>query len=448
MTEKIAVIGMGYVGIPMAALLADVDGYDVTGIQRRSKRSGWKIDALNAGESPFKGEEPGLEELIRRVVDKKAFRVTDDKTMLKDMDIILIDVQTPTDSADHAPQYLSLREVSRDIGTYIQQDALVITESTVAPGTTQHVIQPIIEQKSGLKAGSDFSLAYSYERVMPGKLIEYIVHLPRIIGGTSKRCEERAKELYSNVVQAPILTTDVLSAETSKTMENAYRDVNIAFANEMALISEALGVDVFEIRELINSRSERHMHIPGAGVGGHCLPKDTWLLRYGLQMYGKTPIETRFVSLAREINDFMPRHMTNLVKKGLAKHEISLRDAVITILGVAYLEDCDDTRNTPAAPLVDFLAAYGAQVRAHDPHVQEFPESELFQDLEAAVVDADCIALVTRHNEYYDLDPAWLKSKMRTHILVDGRNVFDLGRFKQVGFTTLAIGKGNVPFAH
>ena len=164
MTTKIAVIGMGYVGIPAGALLAEVPGFEVTGLQRRSKRSGWKIEVLNSGRCPFEGNEPGLDELIARVVKKGTFRVTDDYSILKEMDIILLDVQTPTEGPDHHPMYESLKEVSAQVGKYMKKGVLVITESTVAPGTTRHIVQPILEKESGLKAGRDFSLAYSYER--------------------------------------------------------------------------------------------------------------------------------------------------------------------------------------------------------------------------------------------------------------------------------------------
>ncbi|MHA2236684.1 MAG: nucleotide sugar dehydrogenase, partial [Candidatus Thorarchaeota archaeon] len=285
MVVRITVIGMGYVGIPCAALLADVDGYQVTGLQRRSKRSGWKIEHLNAGKSPFEGDEPGLNELVAKVVEKGSFTVTDDVEVLKDSDIILIDVQTPTDE-NHVPQYDSLREVSKQIGKRIRKGTLVVVESTVAPGTTQNIVQKIIEEHSNMKGGEDFDLAFAYERVMPGKLIRNIVHLPRIVGGITSEGADRAVEMYSKIVQANVHKTDVLTAEVSKTIENAYRDVNIAFANEMALVSESLGVNVYEIIELVNELPSRMMHIPGAGVGGHCLPKDTWLLRHGLNKYG------------------------------------------------------------------------------------------------------------------------------------------------------------------
>ncbi len=199
MEKKIVVIGMGYVGIPCAALLADVKGFNVTGVQRRSERSGWKLECLNNGKNPFEGEEPGLSELIARVVKKGSFRVTDDISVCREADTILIDVQTPTDE-NRIPQYISLRQVSACVGKHMKKGALVIIESTVAPGTTQNIVRPILEENSGLKAGEDFYLAFSYERVMPGKLIEYIVNLPRVVGGVDAKSTELAVELYRCIV--------------------------------------------------------------------------------------------------------------------------------------------------------------------------------------------------------------------------------------------------------
>ncbi|MBS3795863.1 MAG: nucleotide sugar dehydrogenase [Candidatus Thorarchaeota archaeon] len=445
MTTKVVVIGMGYVGIPCAALLADVDGMEVTGLQRRSERSGWKIDVLNSGKSPFEGIEPGLEELIAKVVEKGTFHVTSDISVLAEADIILIDVQTPTD-AQNMPRYDSLRQVSESIGKHIKKGAMVVVESTVAPGTTQNVVQTIIEKESGLKGGKDFDLAFSYERVMPGKLLEYITDMPRVVGGITDKSTERAVELYSKIVNEKIYTTNTLSAELAKTIENAYRDVNIAFANEMALVCESLGVNIYEIIDLINARDDRHMHIPGAGVGGHCLPKDPWLLRYGLYEYGSWKVEPEFISLSRRINDSMPLHMSDLIENGLQAQGVSIHDAEVTILGVSYLENSDDTRNTPAADLVSALEARGAKVRLHDSYVRkwEFGPHEIERDLLEAAEGADCLALVTKHDMYYDIDLEKIKSVMNTPVLVDGRNVFDFEEVKAAGFEYRCIGKQGV----
>jgi UDP-N-acetyl-D-mannosaminuronic acid dehydrogenase len=445
MVTKIVVVGMGYVGIPVAALLADVEGYSVTGLQRRSKRSGWKIDVLNSGKSPFEGVEPGLDNLITKVVKKKTFIVTDKLDVLKDADIILIDVQTPTDS-QNMPRYDSLREVSRNIGQRIKKGAMVIVESTVAPGTTQNIVQRIIEQESKLKGGEDFDLAFSYERVMPGRLIEFIVSMPRVVGGITPKSTERAVELYSKIVKEKIYTTNTLSAELAKTIENAYRDVNIAFANEMALVSESLGVDIYEIRELINARHDRHMHIPGAGVGGHCLPKDPWLLRFGLYEYGTWKVEPEIIALSRRINNHMPVHMADLVENALQAKGVSIQDATVVILGIAYLENSDDTRNTPAAVLAAALQSRGAKVRLHDPFVRdwEFGPQKIETDIMEAAKGAHCLALVTKHEEYFSLDFAALKGVMKTPVLVDGRNVFDTKFVTDKGFEYRCIGKKGV----
>jgi len=459
MTRHIVVIGMGYVGIPCAALLADVPGFRVTGVQRRSARSGWKIDCLNAGRNPFGGDEPGLAELIRRVVvEKRTFRVTDDYAVCREAEAILIDVQTPVDE-DHVPRYASLRQVSEQVGGYLRPGTLVIVESTVAPGTMQHVVRPILEAASGLRAEPDFSLAFSYERVMPGRLLDFLVNMPRVVGGIDEESTRRAVELYRHIVREEITPTDVLTAEMAKVVENAYRDVNIAFANEVALACEHMGADVYEVRRLINARPDRQMHLPGAGVGGHCLPKDPWLLVYGVRQYGGME-GLELIELARRVNDGMPLHLAHLVEEALVEAGCPLAGARVAVLGVAYLEDSDDTRNTPAVPLIRTLLQRGTDVVAHDPHVRErdwgliwdgAAPVPLLADLGAALEDTDCAVVVTRHKEYVALadggDPshaglAWMRRLMRTPVLVDGRNVFDGLRCARAGFVYRGTGKG------
>jgi UDP-N-acetyl-D-mannosaminuronic acid dehydrogenase len=438
---------MGYVGIPMAAVLADVSGFSVTGIQRRSPRSAWKIDLLNQGKSPFAGDEPGLAELLARIVNQGTFSVTSDFSVIREADYVLINVQTPADGSDNEPQYREITAAAQDIGAHLKRDTAVILESTVAPGTTLNVVRPILEKASGLTAGEDFALAYSYERLMPGHLIDYIINLPRIVGGINAVSEAKARQLYAAVVKSDILTTDILSAETAKTMENAYRDVNIAFANEMALICESLGIDVWEVRRLVNSRPQRDMHLPGPGVGGHCLPKDSWLLRYGVKTYGTNELadveeETRLLVLARTINRAMPEHMVRLVYKALAHHAMALGKARLAILGVSYLENSDDVRNSPAYDLIRELEPSGAQIIAHDPYVKEFPQAKFTRGLKEVVSGADVLVIVTKHREYEQLDLAWARSIMRTPIIVDGRDTFSQHLAQEHGFFYLGLGKG------
>jgi UDP-N-acetyl-D-mannosaminuronic acid dehydrogenase len=448
---KVVVIGMGYVGIPMAALLADVEGFSVVGVQRRSSRSGWKIDYLNAGKSPIGGDEPGLAELIAKVVKKGTFRVTDDLSVCKDADAILIDVQTPVDEC-HVPLYASLKEVAHDVGKQMKKGVLIVVESTVAPGTMEHIVKPILEESSGWKAGVDFHLVYSYERVMVGRLLHNLKNMPRIVGGLTPECTKRGIELYRNMVKAELFPTDCLTAEVAKVTENTYRDVNVAFANEIALICEGLGVNVNDVRRFVNSlpydpsnpskNPYRMMHMPGAGVGGHCLPKDPWLLEYGLKTYG-TPKHTGSVVIeSRRINDFMPQHMKDLIIEALHERNMKLHDARVCILGFAFLEESDDIRNTPALSLYNLLKNDCKEVMVHDPYVTEAEGVCLTRDLESALKGKDCAAVVTAHKEYSEIPLATLKKWLATPVIVDGRNVFDAEKCVKAGFSFRGVGVG------
>ena len=447
-TTKIAVIGMGYVGIPAAALFADVDGFEVVGIQRRSKRSGWKIEYLNEGKNPIGGNEPGLSELIERVVkEKRSFRVTDDYSILKEMNFILIDVQTPTDQK-HIPQYVSLREVSAAIAKYLTKGTTVIIESTCAPGTTNYIVKPIIEEQSGLTAGQDFHLVFSYERVMVGRLLYNIINYPRVIGGFTSECTERALWLYKHIVKEKLLPTDPLTAEMAKVVENTYRDVNVAFANEVALACESLGVNAYEMRELvnslpINSNAYRNLHIPGPGVGGHCLPKDPWLLKYGVDTYGHSKVDFAVTEASRAINSFMPVHTVTLTVETLSERVgTNPTELIVAVLGAAFLENSDDTRNTPSADIIRGLKEKNYQVRVHDPHVKQRAfEYPLSANLEEVVTGADALILVTKHNEYREADLNRLGELMHHRILIDGRNVWDAEEARKTGFFYVGIGK-------
>jgi len=442
---------MGYVGIPAAALFANVEGFNVIGVQRRSKRSGWKIDYLNAGKCPIEGDEPGLAELISKVVKKGSFKVTDDISVCKKADAILIDVQTPVDQ-NHMPQYKSLREVSHAVGKHMKNGAMIIIESTVAPGTTNYIVKPILEKSSRMKAGKDFNLVYSYERVMVGRLLHNLKHMPRIVGGLTPKCAQRGVKFYKNINKAELFPTNCLTAEIAKVTENTYRDVNIAFANEVALICESLGVNVHEVRRFVNSLPNdpsdpaknpyRMMHIPGAGAGGHCLPKDPWLLKYGLDAYGDFKFTPKILIESRKTNDSMPQHMKDLVEEALHEKNVKLQDARVCILGFAFLGDSNDTRNTPALPLYNLLKDTCKEVIVHDPYVKEFEGINLTNNLGNALKNKDCMVIVTRHKQYVDIRLDWLKSILATPVIVDGRNVFYPKDCEEAGFSYRGVGIG------
>jgi len=455
--KKIGVIGMGYVGIPAAALFADAPVFDrVYGFQRDSPSSGYKIAMLNRGESPLKGEEPGLEELLHKVVTAGKFSCTSDFAKLREMDAVTLSIQTPfLNKEDLLPDFSALKEGIRNVGKYLSPGMLVVLESTITPGTTTGLAREILEQESGLKAGVDFALAHAPERVMVGRLLRNIREHDRIVGGIDDVSTARAAELYSPVLTVgKVIPMSSTAAEVTKTAENTFRDLQIAAINELALYCEAMGINVYDVRTGVDSLKgegiTRAMLWPGAGVGGHCLTKDTYHLERGVQMLGPDLLdypsgEPSLFVLARHINDFMPVHMFRLTMDGLKRAGLSPNGAKIALLGWAFLANSDDTRNTPAEPYRDLLIQEGALVSIHDPYVAEYPGLTFEPFVEDAVRGADVIVIFAGHNLYRGLDVPYLRNLTgKKHpVIVDGRNLVDADACIKAGFIYKGIGRGD-----
>lgn len=424
---RLAVIGLGYVGLPVAALLAET-GFDVLGVEIRSER----VEKINRGICPIEGVEPGLADLLAKVIASHKLRATADYADLKDRDVILIDVETPVDE-HNAPRYEALRASLRSLAPILKSGALVIIESTIAPGTMKDVVLPLLEQSSSKKVNVDFYLGHCPERVMPGKLLKNLRTLSRVVGGMTPETAETMLVLYRHIVQADLDPTDCITAELVKTTENAYRDVQIAFANEVALICEAVGGDVWKVRELVNKSPNRQMHLPGAGVGGHCIPKDPWLLAYGVK---DKDVPLRLIPAARAINDSMPLHMVELLRLALKGAGRELKGASIAVLGYAYLEDSDDTRNSPSEALIRCLRELGAEVIIHDPWIVEYSGNVLER-----VRGCDAAVVMVAHSAYRTLDLNLLKTSLRLPVLVDGRRVFESSRARMAGLEYWGVGE-------
>jgi len=424
-SAKIAVIGLGYVGLPVACEFARV-GFPVLGIDIIEDR----IQKINRGISPIEGNEPGLDELLETVIRQGNLHASMDYKDLGDQDIILIDVETPVDE-DHQPKYSALRSVLKELGPVLKPGALVIIESTIAPLTMQDLVLPMLEESSGEALNAGFFLGNCPERVMPGKLLHNLRNVSRVVGGMTSETAETMVNLYRNVVDADLDPTNCITAELVKTTENAYRDVNIAFANEVAIISEAVGGDVWKVRELVNKSPERNMHLPGAGVGGHCIPKDPWLLIANL----KEGYQPRLIPAAREVNDGMPLHMADLTVNALKEAGVPIAEAKIAILGYAYLENSDDIRNSPSVVLVDNLSGLGADVIVHDPYIDAY-QGKVTEKAKGC----HAVIIMVKHNNYKELDLRKLKSVMKNLILVDGRNVINRSEAMNLGFIYQVIG--------
>jgi UDP-N-acetyl-D-mannosaminuronic acid dehydrogenase len=455
--RAIGVVGMGYVGIPAAALFADAPVFEkVFGFQRDSPSSGYKIAMLNRGESPLKGEEPGLEELLGKVVAAGRFRCTSDFSLIRDLDAVTLSIQTPfLNKDDLLPDFSALKDGLRNVGKHLRPGMLVVLESTVTPGTTNGMARGLLEQESGLVAGKDFALAHAPERVMVGRLLRNIREHDRCVGGIDDASTKRAAGLYSPVLTAgKVIPMTATAAEVTKTAENTFRDLQIAAANELALYCEAMGINFYDVRAGIDSLKgegiTRAMLWPGAGVGGHCLTKDTYHLERGVQVLGKGSLdypqgEPSLYVLARHINDFMPAHMFRLTAGGLERAGVPLKGAKIALLGWAFLANSDDTRNTPSEPFRDLLLKEGAQVSVHDPYVAGYPGVPIVPFVEEALEGADAIVVFAGHHQYRTLQAPVLKqlSGKKYPVIVDGRNLVDPDAYIREGFIYKGIGRGD-----
>ena len=407
-TAQLGVIGMGYVGLPVACVFAKA-GLSVLGVDIDPQR----IDKIAAGVSPIEGDEPGLAELLSEVVKTGGLRVTTDYEEVRACDVVTISVETPVD-ADHRPAYRALGSALRSLGPVMKPGVLVIVESTLAPGTMMSLVKPVLEDASGKRAGEHFYLGHCPERVMPGRLLNNLRFVSRVCGGETPEVTAAMISLYRHVVQADLDPADCVTAELVKTAENAYRDVNIAFANEVALICEAVGGDVWKVRDLVNKSPGRNMLLPGAGVGGHCIPKDPWLLVSRAQEQG---VPIRLIPAAREINDTMPLHMAKLLDQALAEVGTAIDNARILVMGYTYLENSDDTRNSPSTVLVEALRQRGTEVVIHDPYVAEY-QGELVE----MAMGCDAAVMMVAHEVYRAVDFEELRSALRSPVLVDGRH--------------------------
>jgi UDP-N-acetyl-D-mannosaminuronic acid dehydrogenase len=396
-----------------------------------------RIRKINSGISPIVGNEPGLSDLLQRVVADGRLRATDDIFACKGMDAYFVCLDSPI-GEDKRPRLDVLKSGCASLGKALGRDCLISVESTLPPRTMQDEIIPILEKGSGLKAGGDFSVVHCPERVMPGRLLHNMRNYSRVIGGLDKRSVDKAKHYYSKLTEAELFETDLLSAEICKTAENAYRDVQIAFANEVALICEETGADAFEVRRLVNTCPFRVMHVPGAGVGGHCLTKDSWLLVSKTRRSGPSVI-----SDARWLNDQMPEHTARLAEEALIEAERPLKGARVSIMGLAFLRDSDETRNSPALAVIDHFLERGVDVVVHDPFVPDPYKAQLERSLEKALLGSDCAIFVTDHSAYQGLDLGSMKELMRTPAIVDGRNLFEAQRCRDLGFVYKGVGKAH-----
>jgi len=412
--KSLCVIGMGYIGLPTASIFAS-NGIQVTGMDSNPEI----IKGLQSGKPHI--FEPGLRGLLLEALNSSRLKVTNEVTPA---DAFIIAVPTPF-YEDKRADLSAVVAASESIVPHLQPGNLVILESTSPPRTTVDVVSPILE-KSGLKAGADFLLAYSPERVLPGRILRELVDNPRVIGGIDTTSAEAGRDLYRKFVKGEIILTDATTAEMVKLMENTSRDINIAIANEFSRLAQTFDVDIWEAIGIANLHPRVDILRPGVGVGGHCISVDPWFL------VEAAPDVSHLIKTARGVNDGQPAFVADHIK------HISggIKGKRIAFLGLAFKPNVDDVRESPAVELVHLLADDGAMVFAYEPFASEarLPGVQQVNSLEAALVDADLIVLGVGHDRFKDLDPAAVRAKTGAELVYDAVHAWDKAAWEAAGF--------------
>ncbi len=409
-TARIAVLGMGYVGLPFATVFAEA-GFEVTGIDPIAE----KMEMVNAGKS-YIMDVPT--ETVKRLVDTGKLKGTTDYSVLRQIDAVAICVPTPLRQTGD-PDLSFIISAAEGIAPYVHAGMVVVLESSTYPGTTRELVLPTLTEKSGLKVGEDIFVAFSPERVDPGREDWTTKNTPKVIGGMTETCTEVSAAWYSQALDkvVPVSSTEV--AEMAKLLENTFRMINIGFVNELAIMCNRLGVDVWEVIEAAATKPFGFMKfLPGPGLGGHCIPIDPLYLSWKLRSLNYT---ARFIELASEINTNMPRFVLSKVQDALNDHQKSLKGSQVLVLGAAYKPDIDDLRESPAIDVIRLLQQKGANVTYHDPYIPQIHHDDWtissIKDLSAGVKSADCVVIVTNH-KVYDYTALLRDAKL----IVDTRN--------------------------
>ena len=413
---NIAVVGLGYIGLPTAALLAEaghrVYGYDANARLRRN---------LMCGEIP--SAEPPVHAIASEALRHGRLLIVD---RIPSVHAYILCLPTPTHEGRPDMRYVEAAAAA--VAAVAEPGSILVLESTVPPGATERIFERALGAAG--KRIDDFCVAHCPERVIPGAIVAELRGNARVIGGRLPADARVVRELYASFCEGPISLTSTRTAEFVKIVENTYRDVNIAFANELAIISEELDIDVWEAIGLANKHPRVNILSPGPGVGGHCIPVDPQFLS------DANPLATELIQSARRVNDRMPyrivRRIASLVEPGAGRK--------IALLGAAYKADVDDVRESPAVRIEAMLRERGYTTAIYDPHVKQF-HRPLAQDVEHAVADADAVVLVTAHSCFKEIRPEQLLPLMRSPRLVDTRNFFDVERWREKGFECYSLGR-------
>ena len=415
---RICVIGLGYIGLPTASMFA-IAGHEVVGVDINKQI----IELINNGNTHI--NEPGIKQIVKEAILLKKLVVSNKP---EPSDTFIICVPTPLRNKSANLDYV--KSAAKSIVPYLSKGNLVILESTVSPTTTMEILIPLLE-KSNFKAGEELYIAHCPERVIPGNIIKEIVQNDRIIGGINRTSAKMAQNLYKSFVKGDIFLTDLTTAEMIKLMENTYRDVNIALANEFASLCEGFDINVWEAIEFANKHPRVNIHQPGPGVGGHCIPIDPWFIVQA------APNGLGLIELSRNINNNMAQHVVKSIE-GLIGN---LNTNTVTIFGAAYKGNVEDTRETPTERIIEILISNGCNVKVHDPLVRTFKYN--LTSMNESVTDSNCIVVLTDHDKFKNIDRKAIEkisSLMHSKNILDTRNCINHNIWKNAGFNIKLLG--------
>lgn len=425
--RKVSIVGLGYVGLPLACLCAKKD-YFVYGIDIDEK----KIASLSSGKSPLQDE--FVESLLGEVSQNMRFTHSFEEG-ISDSDVVIVCVPTPVDD-DHIPDLTPLTSAIEAVGSLLKKGSILVVESTIFPGTVEDIVVPILEKHGKKPLQDDVLVAHCPERIDPGNKKWTVENLPRVVGGVTEKATNEAGLFYESIIDAGVTRlSSIKAAEATKIMENTFRDVNIAFVNEMAKSFDKAGIDILEVIRGASSKPFAFMpHYPGAGVGGHCIPVDPYYL---IEKAKKIGFSHRFLSLAREINNSMPGYAVELLEKSLDENGRKLEGAKVGVLGLAYKKDVDDMRESPAVDVIKVLREKKAIVHTFDPFVLEHSTETRYEDVLDKV---ECLILVTDHSMFVNTEPS-LFAKHGVHTIIDGRNCLGRDAIVAAGIIYRGIGR-------
>lgn len=416
MIKKICVIGLGYIGFPTACILAN-SGYNVLGVDVNDEI----IEKINLKISHI--IEPDLKGIFISAINSGKLRVS---KRLEKSDIFIISVPTPLNKRNKV-ELSYVIDATNEVSKYIEKGNLIILESTSPPGTAEHVVGGIILKKTGLKAGDDYSLSFCPERVLPGKILYELVNNKRIIGGINRKSAREAKEVYNSFVRGEIYLTDLKTSELVKLAENTYRDVNIAFSNELSLLCNDYNVNIWDVIKFANMHPRVNILSPGPGVGGHCIPIDSWAILQNVSRRGT------LIEKSRYVNDNMPI----IISKKVMELIKDIKNPKITLFGASYKENIDDTRGSTTAIICNKLLEEKLKVMVYDPIVEKFKHG--LSNLEDSLKNSDLLVLLVGHDIFKKVDLKSISNLMRTKNIFDTRNFFKRKKVEKRGFNYYTI---------